>query len=310
MPDLAGVDVASYQEKPHDGWWEEAGDFHWAAVKFTELSPGASALSPQAKRAVLEDRSCVSAVADGTVLYVDPDAKADWNRLRQAGKGRIAYLYAHPAVGVDATLDAFHAMCKRLGLDDGDGVMVDYETDDGRDALHCSSWCKELTAKMARAFDRKPIVYTYVDFGMEGYCEGLDGGTHLFVADPNHPSGLPTVPPPWTTWLLDQYDLSGPIDRDVAKAQTLADLRKAIGRTRTEVTEKVFETTGDASLIDLSNILRTEICVILRRTLLAQNDHHWPDELALYLDTGNFSAKLPAGIPLHYLAKEEVKSSG
>jgi len=38
------------------------------------------------------------------------------------------------------------------------------------------------------------------------------------------------VPRPWRHWAIHQYDISGPIDRDVANYPSLAAMRRALGK--------------------------------------------------------------------------------
>src|SRR5580658_4071179 len=103
---LPGVDVSGYQGEP-GSWRSAAGPVKWVAVKLTELEPG-------------------------DVRYVNPDAAGDWAYVASQKKlGRIGYLFAHPSVSPQDTVEFFISELKALGLADTDGIMLDFETTDG-----------------------------------------------------------------------------------------------------------------------------------------------------------------------------------
>jgi lysozyme len=199
---IPGVDVSSFQGEPAQ-WRAAAGDIQWAAVKLTELSSSRS--------------------------YVNPDAAGDWAWLRQQGKGKIAYLFGHPATSPALTVAAFAAELGRLGLDSGDAIALDLEVTDGRSPAAVASWASQVLATLQSTFLRRPLLYTFRDFPSAGNCAGL-GGYPLWISDPDHLAGHPQVPAPWTTWAMHQWGIRG-IDRDVATWSTLTAMRGALGRT-------------------------------------------------------------------------------
>ena len=200
---IAGVDVASFQGTPGQ-WNSAAGNYEWAAVKLTEFGPGNSE-------------------------YIDPDAAADWSALKSAGKGRVAYLFGHPSVSASGTVSFFAAELANLGLEDGDGIALDLETTDGASPATVAAWGLSVLRQLRSRYDRIPLLYTFIDFAQEGCCAGL-GGYPLWIADPSSPAGSPTVPAPWKTWAVHQYDISGDIDRDVAKYGSLTEMQAALGK--------------------------------------------------------------------------------
>jgi GH25 family lysozyme M1 (1,4-beta-N-acetylmuramidase) len=199
---LSGVDVASYQGPPGQ-WAGAAGNISWAAVKITELEPGG-------------------------VRYVNPDARADWDYLASNGKLRIGYLFCHPSVSAADTVDFFVTELRGLGLKPGDGVAIDLEVTDGLGPEAVSSWAADVTARLRRALDRHPVVYTYLSFAEAGNCAGL-GGYPLWISNPSRPAGRPQVPAPWRTWAIHQYSITGSIDRDVANYSSRAAMAAALG---------------------------------------------------------------------------------
>ncbi len=209
---VKGVDVASYQGPPGD-WKGAAGKITWAAVKLTELEPG------------------------GT-RYVNPDAAADWFWLKANKKGRVAYLFGHPSVSEKDTVSFFIGELRKLGLHNDDAAALDLEEADGRTPAQVSSWAAAVLAGLEKNLGRRPAVYTFLSFAEAGNCAGL-GRYPLWIADPSSPSGKPRVPKPWTKWAIHQYDITGPIDRDVANYPSQAAMAAALGKPEEPDLEKI-----------------------------------------------------------------------
>lgn len=206
---LPGVDVASYQGSPGQSAGE-AGKISWAAVKFTELQPPATAPVP----------------------YVNPDAAADWAYLQKEKLGRMAYLFAHPSVSVAATVDLFASEVNKLGLADEDAIALDLEVTDGLGPTGVDAWSAELMAALEKKYQRKPVLYTYISFAEAGNCAHL-AEYPLWISNPSQPAGKPQVPAPWKTWAIHQYSTtSGQIDRDVANYPSVAAMTAALGKPR------------------------------------------------------------------------------
>jgi len=274
MPDIKGVDLASFQGLPGQ-WTKDPGakGIQWAAVKFTEVSHQFG-------------------------VYRNPDAKADWDYLWEHKLGRVAYLFAHPNVPVHDTIAAFKAMTDHLGLLDGDGIAVDLEVADGMSPAAVASWARELLAELASLYGRRPAVYTFVNFVKDGFCEGLEN-YFLWIASLGT-AGLPFVPHPWKDWFAQQYAQAGPIDQDVAHFSTLAAMQAAMGKPRFETIVAVHVTTDGENLVGLSHLLQTPVSDMLRLTLLAGANDQFTEELADYLDFGDLHAVLPKGTAIRY----------
>jgi len=219
---VPGVDVSSYQGTPGQ-WQGEAGNISWAAVKITELEPG------------------------GT-RYVNPDAADDWKYLKQAGKVRIAYLFGHPSVDAAATVNFFVSELTALGLEDGDGISLDLEVNDGLGPAQVDAWAGQVLADLRQKLSRPPVVYTFISFAQEGNCAHL-GGYPLWIADPARPPGQPEVPAPWRTWAIHQYSITSPIDRDVANYPTGAAMAAALGKPK----EPTLENLGGSIVGDVTS---------------------------------------------------------
>jgi lysozyme len=267
---LQGVDLDDWQGAPGQ-WHDAAGDIDWAAVKLTELQPGGG-------------------------RYVNPDAAADLAYLKDNGKGRIAYLFGHPSMSAADTVSFFVATLDTLRPEDTDGIGIDLETNDGWVTPPAvSEWAREVAADLTSQLDRLPVDYSYLSFIQGGNFAGCDAYP-LWISAPSYPQGKPPVPAPWPRWAIQQYDISGPIDRDVADYPTLEAMQAALGkRAAPKQTGKVvrWETTGHWSLNREASEHRTTAAVMLD---LAKREHHvYGRPMSEYVDRGDFNALLPAG---------------
>ena len=272
---LAGCDVSAWQGAPGE-WIAEAGEFDWAAVKISELA------------------------VDGS-RYTDPVAAADWAYLREHGKGRIAYFYAHPGSSAPDTVTFFLSVLASIGLDDTDAVAIDFETTDSRNPAQCSTWAKMVLRQLQAAAHRVPIVYTYPAFAQAGNCSGL-GSYPLWIASPGTPAGKPEIPAPWTSWIAQQTDISGPLDKDVANFLSLDHFTAALGRKGAAVNQTVsYTTSGAESLQQVADAAKTTPSHVLRLTAIADGKFLTP--VAEYVNAvfaGQVapSSPLPKGIIL------------
>jgi lysozyme len=272
MTALTGVDVSSYNGLPRD-WQPVAGPISFAAVKFTEYQPGG-------------------------FQYVNPDAAADWAALQAAGHARIGYLYAHPSTSIAETVGLFASVADKLGLDDGDGIAVDLEVNDGRTPLGAdgvkpaavNAWAHDVLAALRARFSRMPLVYTDLAFALAGNCASL-GGYPLWIADPSSPEGHPRIPAPWTHWAIHQYVTGGKIDRDVANYPDLATMRKALGKTL--VTHGWVTTAGKGSLGELCAARGVHPSTVLRMTAEKSPGGVFADNVAAYENAVHAASTLP-----------------
>jgi lysozyme len=282
---LPGVDVSAYQGAP-GAWRAEAGKIAWAGVKISELAP------------------------DGT-RFVNSDDMADFEFLKREGKGRVAYLYGHPASDAAETVDFFASTLKGIGgLDDGDAVALDFETADGRNPAQCCVWAKLVLRQLTARFERKAVCYTFEAFAEAGNCAGL-GSWPLWIAAPSDPSGSPQIPAPWKTFAMQQTRITGPIDRDVANFETLADMARALGKAGAEPAPPPpplppapprsqihrWSTWGLWSLNREAQEHHTTPGEML--SCAAAMGHHYERAMAAYIKAGDFNAKVPRGTFLY-----------
>jgi GH25 family lysozyme M1 (1,4-beta-N-acetylmuramidase) len=277
---LTGVDVSGYQGDP-GAWITAAGEFDFAAVKVTELEPGG-------------------------IRYYNPAAAADWSWLTDNGKGRIAYLFGHPSVSVEQTADFFCQHLDALGVVDGDAIGLDLETNDGSCApAVVSAWARAVQARIEATFGRTPLLYTFIAFAQAGNCDGL-AGYPLWLADPSQPAGQPSVPRPWKTWAIHQYDITDPIDRDVASFASLEAMQSALGKKNPAKPKPdrvvKWETSGHWSLNREAAEHHTTAETML--ALAQEQDHAYGKPMRKYISRGDFDALLPAGTWLYAYATD------
>ena len=266
---LPGVDVSSYNVAP-GSWKAVAGDIRWAAVKLTEVA------------------------ADDT--YVNPDAKADWDWLKSTGKGRVAYLFAHPDVSADTTVTRFTAELHSLGLEDGDAVAVDLEVTGGLGPAAVDAWALDVLRQLDSQLERTPLLYSFIAFIGAGNCASLSGYP-LWLADPSAPAGHPSVPAPWKSCAIQQTVITGPIDRDVAFYPGLAAMRAALGKRGAKPGKVIhWHTLGLWSLAREAQAHDTTPGEML--TLAAAAGHKYGAAMRAYVARGNWNARLPAGTEL------------
>jgi lysozyme len=264
---IYGVDVASFQGTPGQ-WRGAAGNIAWAAVKLTEAGPGGS-------------------------LYVNPDAAADWAYLAANRKARIAYLFGHPSVSVSVTVSLFVTELRKLGLRDADGIMLDLEQADGLAPAHVAAWAAGVMAELEKQLDRRPFLYTYLSFAQDGNCAGL-GAYPLWISDPSSREGHPRVPPPWSLWSVHQYSTSGPVDRNAANYPDMGAMTSAMGKHAAGWV--MHKTPGGQSLMAIARSAGTLPSTILRKTAVREGTY--AGDLTAYINAGDLSAPMPAGISL------------
>jgi lysozyme len=198
---IHGCDVSAFQGAP-DHWSPEAGAISFAGVKATELGVTGS-------------------------RYISPDLAADAAYLKAKGLGRIFYTFGHPHTLPSATV-ALLAEAVHPFLEDGDGLALDLEVNDGLSPAEVASWARLTTAAMREVFGRPAIIYSDLGFFQAGNAAGCSE-CPLWIADISRPAGQPRIPAPWKTYLLHQFSWV-PLDRDVANVSSLAELRAAVGK--------------------------------------------------------------------------------
>ena len=144
--------------------------------------------------------------------YTSPDFAWDWAEIRKLGLVRGAYHFGRPATDAAAQAAYFLATVRSHGLLPGDLLALDLEVSDGLPPAAVAAWAQRFLAAVRRAVGNAVLVYTFPNFAQTGHCAGL-GVWPLWIADPNHPAGHPTVPAPWKSWAFHQYS-TRPLDED------------------------------------------------------------------------------------------------
>lgn len=156
----------------------------------------------------------------------------NWTGMRENWIVCGAYHFARPAGDPEVQARHFLRAVQRAGgLDRGDLLALDLETNDRLPARKVADfarrWCRAITAQAGV----RPVVYTFLTFALNGNCAGLEGYP-LWIAAPNNPIGRPDVPTPWHSWTIHQHSHK-PVDRNVFRG-TRAELT-SLGYRRRDV---------------------------------------------------------------------------
>ncbi len=149
-------------------------------------------------------------VVDG-ITSTNPYFSRDWKESKAAGVIRGPYQFFRP--GDDATTEAnnfVNLIRDSGGMDDNDlPPMLDWEiyTDDAGNFVDGATAAAEAQTWLSiveKAFHKKPLIYTYVDF-FPGYYTLPDSFTQypLWIANPG--ASCPTIPAPWKSFAIWQF---------------------------------------------------------------------------------------------------------
>lgn len=153
-----------------------------------------------------------------------PDPFAAWNHAQIAAKGlhRGAYHFLDPLVPGAVQARYFVDQAAKLGpIQPLDMFWLDNEWDHGVSPAHVAECARDFMAELHKLLPHNPIgVYTFINFALEGYCDGL-GHWPLWLARPG--STAPAPPPPWARWVFWQWGTRDGGDADAFNG-TAADL--------------------------------------------------------------------------------------
>jgi hypothetical protein len=76
---------------------------------------------------------------------------------------------------------------------------------------------------------RIPMIYTDIDFAETEGNFSNHAAYPLWIADPSSKPGRPRVPKPWAKWAVHQYQITGPIDRDLIGWTTAKAMQAYLG---------------------------------------------------------------------------------
>ncbi|OLT37681.1 hypothetical protein BJF79_29245 [Actinomadura sp. CNU-125] len=137
-------------------------------------------------------------------LTFDDKTFADnWAKIRQNGLVRGAYHYGHPKNDPVREADHFLKMVTSTGLQQGDLLVLDLETTDGRSESEVNAWAKRWLQRVEQKTGVKPFFYSSWYFAQE-HGEGL-GEYPLWVAHYGKEAGRLSAPSPWKQWAIHQY---------------------------------------------------------------------------------------------------------
>lgn len=127
----------------------------------------------------------------------------NWTKIRQNGLVRGAYHYGHPGNDPVREADHFLDVVRKGGLQNGDLLMLDLETTDGRSPDQVNAWAKRWLERVQSQTGVKPFFYSSWYFAQE-HGDGL-GDYPLWVAHYGKKPGDLRAPAPWKQWTLHQY---------------------------------------------------------------------------------------------------------
>ncbi|MFI6517368.1 glycoside hydrolase family 25 protein [Spirillospora sp. NPDC050679] len=133
----------------------------------------------------------------------DPTFAANWTKIRDNRLVRGAYHYGHPGGDPVKEADHFVDVVRKGGLQNGDLLMLDLETTDGRSRDQVNAWAKRWLERVESATGVKPFFYSSWYFAQEN-GDGL-GAYPLWVAHYGKDAGRLKAPAPWKDWTLHQY---------------------------------------------------------------------------------------------------------
>jgi GH25 family lysozyme M1 (1,4-beta-N-acetylmuramidase) len=146
---------------------------------------------------------------EGGTYYIDKEFDRNWRRMHEMGIERFAYWFGHSNEDPADQAKTFVSLVKGTdsGLVKGDVLVLDLEVTDGNSPVDVSFWAWVFCREVQRhAPDHRIMVYTFVDFALNGNCAKL-GERELWIADYDTP--VPEVPPPWHVWVMWQYAGTG-----------------------------------------------------------------------------------------------------
>jgi GH25 family lysozyme M1 (1,4-beta-N-acetylmuramidase) len=146
---------------------------------------------------------------DTNDMWLDPEFARNWYIAKDLGILRLAYHFGHPGAG-DPGIQAtrFIDYVRSNGLDDQDGIVLDFEVNDGKSKIEAAFWAHVFMQECWRlAPKQKFLTYTFPAFAEAGNC-AMIGESGLFVANWNVPD--PEVPVPWHRWIFWQYAAGSP----------------------------------------------------------------------------------------------------
>jgi lysozyme len=151
-----------------------------------------------------EDGKWVLSGGNPADMWRDPEFPRNWAEAKDLGLLRLAYHFGHPGSGDPSNQAArFLEFVRDNGLDDHDGIVLDFETTDGKTAINAAFWAHVFMQECWRlAPKQKFLTYTFPAFAYAGNCSML-GESGLFIANWNTPN--PELPPPWHRWIFWQY---------------------------------------------------------------------------------------------------------
>lgn len=184
-----GIDVSNFQ-----------GNYSWTAAK-----AGVPGLAFGIYRAT-------QGLGGAGMNSPDPFARHNHDSIAAAWLSRGAYHFLDPRLDGARQASYFVTEMDGLGLTGTDMLWLDNEDAHGLGPAAVSACARSFMTELDRLVPHNPRgVYTFISFGQDGYCAGLDGYP-LWLARPG--STAPAPPPPWHRWTFWQWGQRNGADTD------------------------------------------------------------------------------------------------
>ncbi|NRQ37184.1 glycoside hydrolase family 25 protein [Nonomuraea sp. NN258] len=157
--------------------------------------------------------------------FVDSEFARNYAELDANGIVRGAYHYGHPGNDPVAEAEHFLSVVNKQPAKQGDLLVLDLETTDGKSVGEVNAWAKRWLQHVESKTGVKPMLYSGWYFA-DTYGDGLEQYP-LWVAHYSKAKGTVTPPGDWKSVAIHQYT-DDPVDQNVSKLSV--DQLKALGR--------------------------------------------------------------------------------
>lgn len=173
--------------------------------------------------------------------YINPRHAAQVTRARNANLVVGHYHFLWPG-NIQGQAEYF---VEHASVQPGDILACDWETTGGK--TRASSAEKDAFIKAVQKLRprNKVVLYCNTSF-WKSYDTSSFAGDGLWIADPNHPAGQPSVTHPW---VFQQYSSAGGTDRNIANFPSAAALKAWAAGSEPNVTTHDPLTAADAKTV-------------------------------------------------------------
>jgi GH25 family lysozyme M1 (1,4-beta-N-acetylmuramidase) len=221
----------------------------------------------------------------------DPFRQHNFDEIAKKGLFRGAYHFLDPRLPGSDQARYFIDEYRKLGtIRPTDGFWLDNEQANGVSPAQVSACADAFMATLHSELPHQPHgAYTFIDFGKEGYCQGL-GNEPLWLAYPA--SSAPAPPPPWARWTFWQWGSRDGTDADAFNG-TVAQLEKWLNSFGDQPHR--WTANGHLSLADVAHSRGTSVPHLVETTIMHASPENSVRLVDYVLNTGP-RHKMPQGL--------------